>query len=54
MKKKLQKTNQERFRIEKLLKRKGDKLYVKSQGMIIHLIVGLIKKTLYENESILS
>ena len=27
--KKLQKTNQEKFRIEKVLKRKGDRLYVK-------------------------
>ena len=27
--KELQKTNQEKFRIEKVLKRKGDKLYVK-------------------------
>ena len=30
--KKLQKTNQEKFRKEKLLKRKGDKLYVKWKG----------------------
>ena len=29
MKKELQKTNQQEFRIEKLIKRKGDKLYVK-------------------------
>ena len=29
MKKKLQKTNQKEFRIEKVIKRKGDKLYVK-------------------------
>ena len=28
-KKKLQKTNQKEFRIEKIIKRKGDKLYVK-------------------------
>ena len=28
----LQKTSQERFRIEKVLKRKGDKLYVKWKG----------------------
>ena len=27
--KELQKTNQEKFRIEKVIKRKGDKLYVK-------------------------
>ena len=30
--KELQKTSQEKFRIEKLLKRKGDKLYVKCKG----------------------
>ena len=28
----LQKTSQEKFRIEKVLKRKGDKLYVKWKG----------------------
>ena len=52
--KELQKTNQKEFRIEKVLKRKGDKLYVNGKGMIILLIVGLIKKTLYKNESIFS
>ena len=31
-KKKLQKTNQKLFRIEKLVHRKGDKLYVKWKG----------------------
>ena len=30
--KKLQKTNQEEFRIEKIIKRKGDKMYVKWKG----------------------
>ena len=30
--KKLQKTNQKEFRIQKILKRKGDKLYVKWKG----------------------
>ena len=30
--KKLQKTNQTKFRVEKLIKRKGDKLYVKWKG----------------------
>ena len=30
--KKLQKTNQEEFRIEKVIKRKGDKIYVKWKG----------------------
>ena len=32
MKKKLQKTNQKEFRIEKGIKKKGDKLYVKWKG----------------------
>ena len=32
MKKELQKTNQKEFRIEKVLKRKDDKLYVKWKG----------------------
>ena len=32
MKKELQKSSQEKFRIEKVLKRKGDKLYVKWKG----------------------
>ena len=30
--KKLQKTSQEEFRIEKVIKRKGDKMYVKWKG----------------------
>ena len=30
--KEFQKTSQEKFRIEKILKRKGDKLYVKWKG----------------------
>ena len=30
--KELQKTNQKKFRIEKIIKRKGDKLYVKWKG----------------------
>ena len=32
MKKNLQNTNQQKFRIEKVIKRKGDKLYVKWKG----------------------
>ena len=32
MKKKLQKTNQKKFRMEKVIKKKGDKLYVKQKG----------------------
>ena len=42
--KELQETCQENFRIEKVLKRKGDKLYVKWKGLIVVLTVGLIKK----------
>ena len=44
--KKLQKTSQEEFRIENVIKRKGDKMYNKWKDMIIHLIVGSIKKIL--------
>ena len=32
MKKELKKTNQQEFRIEKVIKRKGDQLYVKWKG----------------------
>ena len=53
-KKELQKTNQKEFRIERVLKRKGDKLYLNVKDMTIHLIVGSIKTTLYKNESIFS
>ena len=42
--KELQKTNQKEFRIEKIVKRKGDKLYVNGRVMMFHLVVGLIKK----------
>ena len=56
--KKLQNTSQEKFRIEKVLKRKGDKLYVKWKWydgvLLVVLIVGLIKKISYKNDSILS
>ena len=41
-------TNQEEFGIEKIIKRKGDKLYVNGKAMIIQLITGLIKKILYK------
>ena len=30
--KELQKSNQQKFRIEKIIKKKGDKLYVKREG----------------------
>ena len=32
MKKKVQKTNQHEFRVEKVIQKKGDKLYVKWKG----------------------
>ena len=50
----LQKINQKEFRIEKVIKKRSDKLYVKWKGYGIHLIVGLIKRMLYKNESIFS
>ena len=46
--KELQKSSQQKFRIEKVLTRKCDKLYDKWKGMIIVLIVRLLKKTLNE------
>ena len=51
--KELQKTNPKEFRIEKVIKRKGNKLS-NGKDMIIHLIVELRKKTLCKNESLLS
>ena len=42
----LQKTNQKAFRVEKVIKRKGDKLYVKWKATIILLIVRSIKNIL--------
>ena len=44
--KELQKTNRKEFRIEKVIKRKGNKLYAKWKGYKILLIAGLIKKIL--------
>ena len=41
----LQKTSQEKFRIEKVIKRKGKNCMSNGKGMIIHVMVGLIKKT---------
>ena len=42
----LQKTNQKAFRVEKVINRKGDKLYVKWKATIILLIVRSIKNIL--------
>ena len=52
--KELQKTNQQEFRIEKVIKRKCDKLYVKCKAYDNSFNSWLIKTTLYKNESILS
>ena len=43
-KKEFQKTNQKEFRVEKIIKKKGDKLYVKWKPMIGLLAVGFMKK----------
>ena len=42
--KQLQKTNQQEFRIEKVIKKKVMNYISNGKVMIIHLIVGLIKK----------
>ena len=43
--KELEKIDQEDFRIEKVIKKKRNKLHVKWEGYVVHLIVGLIKNT---------
>ena len=43
--KELRKRNQKEYRVERVIKRKGNKLYVKWKGAITFSIVGLIKKT---------
>ena len=35
-KKELQKTNQKEFSVQKVIKRKGDKLYAKLKAIIVH------------------
>ena len=45
MKKKLQKIDQQEFRIEKVLRKRVINYMLNGKDMIIHLIVGLIKKT---------
>ena len=40
------KTSQKEFRLEKVIKRKWNKLYSNGKTMIIHLIDGLIEKIL--------
>ena len=52
--KELKKTSKEKFRIEKILKRKVDKLYFKWKGYDTRFNSWTGKKTLYKNESMLS
>ena len=53
-KKKLQKSSQGKFRTEKVLKRKGDRLCVKWKGYDSRFNSWVDKNTSYKNESILS
>ena len=46
--KELQKTNQEEFRADKVINRKGAKLHVKWSGYYSSLTVGLMRKILYK------
>ena len=50
----LQKTNQKNSEYKKKLKEEVINCMSNGKDMIVHLIVGLIKKKLFENESILS
>ena len=50
MKKELQKTNQRGFRIEKVIKKKGDKLYVKWKGYNNSFNSWIDKKDIVQNE----
>ena len=52
--KELKKTNKEKFRIEKVLIRKGDKLYVKWKGYDSRFNSWVDKKISSKNDSILS
>ena len=52
--KELQKTNQKEFRIEKVIKKKETSYMSNGKDMIIHLIVGLIKRMLNKNDPIFS
>ena len=47
----LQKTNQEEFRIEKIIRRKGDKLYVKWKGYNNSFYSGIDKASLVQRTS---
>ena len=44
----MQRTNQEEFRIEKVIREKEKSFMSKGKAMIIHLTAGLMKKTLHK------
>ena len=46
----MRKANQKEFRIEKVIKRKGDNCTLNGKAAIVLLTVGLIKKTLWMSE----
>ena len=52
--KEFQKTDQEKFRIEKVIKRKGNKLYVKWKGYDNSFNSSIDKNKIVKNELILS
>ena len=52
--KEFRKANQEEFRIEKVIKRKINKLYVKWKGYDNSFNSWIDKKILYKNESVFS
>ena len=50
--KELRKTNQQKFKIEKVIKKKVINYMSNGKAMIVHLIAGLIKKDLIERSSV--
>ena len=54
MKKNCKKQIKKTLEYKKKIKKKGDKLYVKWNDIVIYLNAGFIKMILYKNESILS
>ena len=52
MRKNCKKTNQKEFRIEKVIIRKGDEVFVKSKGYGSSFNSWINEKILYKNESI--
>ena len=52
MRKNCEKTNQKEFRIERVITRKGDKVFVKLKGHGSSFNSWINEKVLYKNESI--